>query len=71
MKALQAQHVFVQQIPVERLQMPYVKNDAVTLRNGTLVHRVRTHNVEECVTAPPRIGNPRQQLPPAQHFREP
>jgi hypothetical protein len=37
MKTLQAQHVLVKQVPVKRLQVSYVKDDAMALWNGPFV----------------------------------
>src|SRR5208283_555597 len=52
MKTLQPEDVFVEQIPVKRLQVPQIKDEAVTLRNRPLVHRVRADQVEESFTPP-------------------
>jgi hypothetical protein len=50
----------MQQIPVKRLKVPNIEDDAVTLGYGPLIHRVRAHNIKERITSPPGIGDPLQ-----------
>jgi hypothetical protein len=62
MKTLETQDVLVEQVPVKCLEMPDVKEDAVTLWNRPFVDGVRTYYAEECVTSAASIGDPLQQL---------
>jgi hypothetical protein len=57
MEALQSKDIFVDQVPVERLEVPHIEDDAMALRNGPLVNGVNADQVEESVTSPARIGN--------------
>src|SRR5277367_4579957 len=55
MEALQAEDVFVEEIPVKGFEVAHIEDDAVTLRNGALVHRIRADDLEEFITAPASI----------------
>src|ERR1700679_2691374 len=52
MKALQPEHVFVEQITVDGFEVTHIKDDAVTFWDRTLVHRIRADDLKEFVTAP-------------------
>ncbi|MFZ0956316.1 MAG: hypothetical protein WAN60_08230, partial [Candidatus Sulfotelmatobacter sp.] len=47
---LQAKDAIPKQIPIERFEVPDIKNDTVALRNRPLVEEVATNNLEERVT---------------------
>src|ERR1700685_2716880 len=50
-KRLQPERPLRQQIPVERFDVPNVKNDAMPLRDRTVVQRLFTHDLEQVVGA--------------------
>ena len=56
----------VQKIPIERFQMPQVKDDAVPLRDGTLVQSIRADQFEELIRLPAGLRYSFQQ--PAANF---
>ncbi len=61
MEALQTENVFMKQIPVEGLKVSDIKNDAMPLRNRTVVDGLGLHDVEKGVTSAPGIGDPLEQ----------
>jgi hypothetical protein len=64
MKAFQPKDVLMQQVPIERLEVPYVKNDAVTLWDGPLINRVGPDDIKKGVAPSAGIGDPFQELLP-------
>ncbi len=60
--ALHSEDAAVQKIPIKRLQMSDIKNDAVTLGDGPVIQRIGTHHSEEGVTAASRVQDPFDQV---------
>src|SRR6516164_2087702 len=56
MKTLQAEDIFMQQVPVKCLKMPDVEDDAVALRNRPIVDRLCPHDVEQGIASAAGIG---------------
>jgi hypothetical protein len=54
----------MQEIPVERLEMADVKDNSMTLGNGTFENCRRLNNVEEGVALSSGVKNPLQQEMP-------
>src|SRR5258708_28088557 len=55
MKTFQAERPFAEKIPIECFQMSDIEDDAMTLRNGTLVQRVGLHHLEDFIASPASI----------------
>jgi hypothetical protein len=58
----------VQQIPVKRLQVSYVKNDPVALWNRAIAQSLRPHDVKQGVTLMPGIRDSMEQRLPHAGF---
>src|SRR5579872_3813429 len=62
MKALQTENIFMQQVPIESLEVSNVENDAMPLGDGAVVHRLGFHDGKKCVAFPAGIPETLQQL---------
>src|SRR5208282_5936102 len=51
-QALQIEHPLARQIPIKSLEVPDVKNDPVTLGNGSLIERISLHYSKQLIGAP-------------------
>src|SRR5689334_17385008 len=55
MERRQIERMAGQQVPIECLQMPEIKEDAVALRNWTLIHRIGTNDLKQIVSKLPYL----------------
>src|SRR3989454_699873 len=55
-KPFGTEQAFSHQIPIESLEMPKIKNNAVTLRNRSLINRIRLYDIEKFIRSTSRLG---------------
>src|ERR1700722_6389008 len=69
---IRPENALTQEIPIERLEVSDIKDDAVTLRNRPIVQRLGSHDTEKRIAPPAGVRQPFQQFvrsfggPPAQ-----
>src|SRR6516164_5730981 len=68
MEASQPEDIFVQQIPVKRLQVSNVEDDPVPLWNGSIVQSLRLHDLKQSVALLPGIRDSVEQRFPHRGF---
>src|SRR5215510_2037587 len=68
METFQPENVFVQKIPVKRLEMSDVEDDAVALWNGSVVQGLRPHDLKQSVAVLPGIRDSVEQRFPHRGF---
>src|SRR5215470_19617285 len=68
METLQPENIFVQKIPVKRLEVPDVEDDPVALWNGSVVQGLRPHDLKQSVAFLPGIRDSVEQRLPHRGF---
>jgi hypothetical protein len=63
MKTLKAEEVLAEQVPVERLEVSYIEDDAMTLRNRPLIEEFSANQAEKFVAALAGVEDPFQKPP--------
>ena len=61
----------MQKVPIERLQVPKVENDAMPFQDGALVQKLRRDQFKESIRLPAGLRKPSQEHPLGFHiFRD-
>jgi hypothetical protein len=61
-ETLRAEDVIAKQIPIERLKVSYIKDDAVTLGDWALIESILANQREKLIASAASVDNTRQNL---------